>query len=137
MSISRKNFVIAAIAALIPAKAAAQVQTVGNSGQIVSTGNVWVDQDAAGNQTVYDAQGNIIATQAVGSGLQIVSTGDVHAGQRASGSQTVVNTGWGDVNNCTPGTYGFTRDGCLEFCNCDGEVQRFCCQTKARCRGKC
>lgn len=131
--LSRKQFSLGLIAALIPARTGAQVQTVGNSGQIVSTGDVWVDQDAAGNQVVYDARGNIIATQAVGNGLQIVSTGDVRTTQRAAGSQTVVRDRFG----CDPGTYEVTRDGCLLFCDCDGVEQRFCCQDTKRCKGGC
>lgn len=134
--ITRRSSIAAALGGLVSLagrSASAQVQTVHNGSQIVSTSDVWIDQDAAGAQNVYDSSGNLIA-QSVGNDLQVVSTGTVHAGQRAAGSQTVV----GSPNyGCTPGTYGFTRDGCLEFCNCDGEVQRFCCQTKARCRGKC
>lgn len=130
---NRKNFIIAAIAALIPAKAAAQVQTVSNNGQIVSTGDVWVQQDAAGVQTVYDAQGRVVAVQAVGNDLQIVSTGDVISSQRAAGSQTV----YGSSGICEPGE--FVIHGCsIEICTerCEWKVM-YCPGCRDKCRGKC
>lgn len=109
MSISRKAF-IAGLLALIPAKAAAQIQTVGNNGQIVSTGDVWVQQDAAGNQVAYNTSGQIIG-QGVGNDLQVVATGSVTVGQRAAGSQTV----YGSSGICEPGE--FVIHGCsIEIC---------------------
>lgn len=129
MSISRKNFIIAAIAALIPAKAAAQVQTVGNNGQIVSTGPVWVDQDAAGNQVVTDARGNVIATQAIGNDLQVVSTDSVTVGQRAAGSQTV----YGSSGICEPGEYIIHECG-ISLCTDACEWVLFRCPN---CKEKC
>lgn len=123
MSISRKNFVLGIIAALVPGKAAAQVQTVGNHGQIVSTGPVWVDQDAAGNQVVTDAHGNIIATQAIGNDLQVVSTDSVTVGQRAAGSQTISG---GSSGICEPGEY-VIHDCGISLCTDACEWTRFQC----------
>ena len=133
--ITRRSSIAAALGGLVSLagrSASAQVQTVHNGSQIVSTSDVWIDQDAAGAQNVYDSSGNLIA-QSVGNDLQVVSTGTVHAGQRAAGSQTVV----GSPNyGCTPGEHALVN-GCLEFCDCNGQWARFCCQTKTRCRGKC
>lgn len=127
---NRKNFIVAAIAALIPAKAAAQVQTVSNSGQIVSTSDVWIQQDAAGNQVAYDASGRVIG-QAVGNDLQVVSTGTVTVGQRAAGSQTV----YGSSGICEPGE--FVLSGCaFQFCNSNCEWETWRCPNckEKRCR---
>jgi hypothetical protein len=126
------------VAGLVTKSTAAQVQTVGNQGQIVSTGDVTLSQDAAGNQVVYDVHGQIIATQAVGNDLQIVSTGDVIASQRAAGSQTVI--GSRSKGECAPGEwyqYAEGDGGCLFFCNEECEWLQFCCEKKAKCKGRC
>ncbi len=120
---NRKHFLAALVAALIPVRAAAQTQVVSNKGQIVSTGDVWVEQDAAGNQTVYDASGRAIATQTVGNDLQVVSTGDVYAGQRAAGSQTVFGKSSGI---CEPGEFVVLACG-IEICTEDCEWVMFRC----------
>lgn len=117
--ITRKHFVamIAAAAATRPLKAFAQSQVVHNGSQIVSTDDVWVQQDAAGNQNVYDGQGRLVA-QAVGNDLQVVSTGTVTVGQRAAGSQTVVGAQAPITGACVAGTFSIV--GCsIELCTSD------------------
>lgn len=115
----------------------AQTQTVGNRGQIVSTGDVFWTQDAAGNQVVVyeDAFGRQV-TQVVGNDLQIVTTGDVVGGQRASGNQEVYQGG--GSCECDPGDYDIFGDG-VSLCSAE------CCwefvpfpPCKPKCRsGRC
>ena len=73
-------------------------QEIRNSAQVVSTGDVNLSQDAAGNQEVYAVNGvpvtgdGVYQTstgQVIVNDGQVVATGDVNVSQRASGSQTV------------------------------------------------
>lgn len=116
-------------------KADGVIQTVTNRGQIVSTGDVWVDQSAGGLQTVYDSTGRVIAVQDVGNGLQVVSTGDVHTTQSAAGQQTVYSQkggGGGGGGQCDPGEY-YQSGSCAYWCSDQCEWLQHCCDDKKKC----
>lgn len=107
------------------------ILTVGNRGQIVSTGDVNVSQAAGGQQTIYDAHGTAIGVTS--NDLQIVSTGNVNASQAASGSQAVYGSGGGE-GACNAGDY-YQKDGCLIFCATGCYWKQFCCAQEKK--GKC
>lgn len=104
----------ASLAALLPIKTKAQLTTqeVLNELSVVSTGDVNVNQEAAGNQEVFtaDTPDGIYRTetsQVVVNGGRIVSTGDVDVSQRASGNQEVTvvypERGGDKADYCQPG----------------------------------
>jgi hypothetical protein len=127
--------------------AKAQNQSAGNDVQIVSTGDVTLDQDvtAAQNMIVRDAHGNVIrsAGQVVYNDGQIVSTGDVTVSQSVDSSQNmeIETTDYGDEQLCTPGqVYAELEDspGRLWFCDmyCQWVPVPVCyCQPK-ECEGR-
>ncbi len=129
-----------AAGALLTRKASAQVQTVGNRGQIVATGDVYLDQDAAGNQVAVfeDAFGRQV-TQVVTNDTQIVATGDVVTRQRASGNQEVYVSGGGQCE-CDPGDFDVFGDG-VSICtiDCCWEFIPFpVCRPEPKCKkGRC
>lgn len=139
---------LAALAALGTRRASAQFteQEVSNGLQVVSTGNVTVDQAASGQQSVdifgqplEDGVYRTTTGQVVVNDGQIVATGDVTVSQAASGQQTVRSTTLYDgvrAETCQPGKviadpdtgelYYQGRDCCYYLSPC--------CQ--ARCKGK-
>lgn len=121
-------------AALGSSSATAQVaQEVVNVASVVATGNVNLEQDAAGS--VYAEVGisrGPSGIQIVSNDGRVVATGDVNITQRASGSMDVSS---GDVGICEPGDY-YAADGALRFCDINGCWQTFACQDKCR-KGRC
>jgi hypothetical protein len=98
---SRRSFagILAGIAAIVPARAFAQFteQEVRNNADIVSTGNVTLNQTASGEQGVFIngvlvTEDGIYQTdvgQVVVNNGRVVATGDVSVSQTAAGSQQV------------------------------------------------
>lgn len=88
-------------------------QEIRNGLQVVSTGDVNVSQDAAGNQEIFAVNGTAIhgdgvyqtsTGQVIVNDGQVVATGDVDVSQRAAGSQTVFTITSGQrAEVCNPG----------------------------------
>lgn len=119
----------AVVASLRLEQTQAQTQVISNSGQIVSTDDVYVRQAAGGQQMVYNSSEGV--WQAISNDLQVVSTGSVVVDQTASGSQVVENA---STFTCTPGDYVTNQNGCIDFCSLDCEWIMFCCNNKNRCK---
>jgi hypothetical protein len=135
-SVLGRRSALAALAgmALSVKEAAAQVQEVTNVSSVVATGDVTLEQDAAGNITaqvgITRGPGGI---QVVSNDGQVVSTGDVHITQRAAASMDV--SAGGRTGVCIPGQYREV-DGGLQFCDETGCWLVFYCPTGCK-KGRC
>lgn len=139
---------LAALAALGTRRASAQFteQEVSNGLQVVSTGNVTVDQAASGQQSVdifgRPVEDGIYRTttgQVVVNDGQIVATGDVNVSQAASGQQTVFTAQQGGRRSyCDPGDWRWVDRCTVEFCDIECEWVSFTCpDCRTRCKGRC
>lgn len=154
MNIITRRASLASIAALfaspIVVKAQFTEQEVRNGADVVSTGDVNVNQSASGSQVV-DVNGVPIdgdgiyqtsSGQVVVNDGRIVSTGDVNLNQSASGTQTVTVRGYPEEEGqyadvCTPGLVManprtgqlfYQKDDCCWYLACAADCKRRGCE---------